>query len=80
MLFRSPGIGYGGSCFPKDVQALVKSGNEAGFSFEILKAVMAVNETQKTVLIPKIANFFRGNLDGKHLASHGTAWHLSKIC
>jgi UDPglucose 6-dehydrogenase len=72
--FLFPGIGYGGSCFPKDVQALVKSGNEAGFSFEILKAVMAVNETQKTVLIPKIANFFRGNLSGKHIAIWGLAF------
>ena len=72
--FLFPGIGYGGSCFPKDVQALVKSGNEAGFSFEILKAVMAVNETQKTVLIPKISNFFRGNLSGKHIAIWGLAF------
>ncbi|MCE2711962.1 MAG: UDP-glucose/GDP-mannose dehydrogenase family protein [Cryomorphaceae bacterium] len=72
--FLFPGIGYGGSCFPKDVQALVKSGNEAGFSFEILKAVMAVNETQKTILIPKIANFFRGNLSGKHIAIWGLAF------
>jgi UDPglucose 6-dehydrogenase len=72
--FLFPGIGYGGSCFPKDVQALVKSGNEAGFSFEILKAVMAVNETQKTVLIPKIANYFRGNLSGKNIALWGLAF------
>jgi UDPglucose 6-dehydrogenase len=72
--FLFPGIGYGGSCFPKDVQALVKSGTEAGFSFEILKAVMAVNETQKKVLIPKIVNFFRGNLAGKHVALWGLAF------
>lgn len=72
--FLFPGIGYGGSCFPKDVQALVKSGNEAGFSFEILKAVMAVNETQKTVLVPKISNYFRGNLSGKHIAIWGLAF------
>jgi len=72
--FLFPGIGYGGSCFPKDVQALVKSGNEAGFSFEILKAVMAVNEIQKTVLIPKISNYFRGSLSGKHIAIWGLAF------
>ncbi|MEY4605000.1 MAG: hypothetical protein RIT43_2292 [Bacteroidota bacterium] len=72
--FLFPGIGYGGSCFPKDVQALVKSGNEVGFSFEILKSVMAVNETQKTVLIPKISNYFRGNLTGKHIAVWGLAF------
>jgi UDPglucose 6-dehydrogenase len=72
--FLFPGIGYGGSCFPKDVQALVKSGNEVGLSFEILKAVMAVNEAQKTILIPKITNFFRGNLSGKQIAIWGLAF------
>jgi UDPglucose 6-dehydrogenase len=72
--FLFPGIGYGGSCFPKDVQALVKSGNENDFSFEILKAVMAVNETQKTVLMPKIKNFFRGDLKGKKIALWGLAF------
>ncbi len=72
--FLFPGIGYGGSCFPKDVQALVKSGNENDFSFEILKAVMAVNEDQKTVLFPKIKNFFRGDLTGKHIAIWGLAF------
>jgi UDPglucose 6-dehydrogenase len=64
--FLFPGIGYGGSCFPKDVQALVKSGNEYNFSFEILKSVMTVNEEQKTVIIPKIKNFFRGDLKGNY--------------
>jgi UDPglucose 6-dehydrogenase len=72
--FLFPGIGYGGSCFPKDVQALVKSGNENDFSFEILKAVMAVNETQKTVLMPKIKNFFRGDIKGKKIALWGLAF------
>lgn len=72
--FLFPGIGYGGSCFPKDVQALVNSGNENGFSFEILKAVMNVNEEQKTVLFPKILNFFRGNLNGKKIALWGLAF------
>ena len=72
--FLFPGIGYGGSCFPKDVQALVKSGNENNFSFEILNAVMAVNESQKTVMMPKIKNFFRGNLKDKKIAVWGLAF------
>ncbi len=72
--FLFPGIGYGGSCFPKDVQALVKSGNEYNFSFEILKSVMTVNEEQKTVIIPKIKNFFRGDLKGKKIALWGLAF------
>lgn len=72
--FLFPGIGYGGSCFPKDVQALVKSGNEHDFSFEILKSVMSVNEQQKTVIIPKIKNFFRGDLNGKKIALWGLAF------
>lgn len=72
--FLFPGIGYGGSCFPKDVQALVKSGADNNFNFEILNAVMAVNETQKTVLMPKIKNFFRGDLKGKKIAVWGLAF------
>ncbi len=72
--FLFPGIGYGGSCFPKDVQALVKSGKEQNFNFEILEAVMKVNEDQKTVLFPKIKNFFRGNLEGKKIAIWGLAF------
>lgn len=72
--FLFPGIGYGGSCFPKDVQALVKSGKENNFSFEILNAVMEVNESQKTVLFPKMKNFFRGSLAGKKIAIWGLAF------
>jgi UDPglucose 6-dehydrogenase len=72
--FLFPGIGYGGSCFPKDVHALVNSGNEHSFSFEILKAVMAVNESQKTILMPKIKNYFRGDLKGKKIAVWGFAF------
>ncbi len=72
--FLFPGIGYGGSCFPKDVQALVKSGTENNFSFEILKAVMEVNEAQKTVLFPRIKNYFKGNLSGKKIAVWGLAF------
>ncbi len=72
--FLFPGIGYGGSCFPKDVHALVNSGDEHSFSFEILKAVMAVNENQKTILMPKIKNYFRGDLKGKKIAVWGLAF------
>ena len=72
--FLFPGIGYGGSCFPKDVQALVKSGKEHNFNFEILEAVMKVNEDQKTVLFPKIKNYFRGDLKGKKIAMWGLAF------
>jgi len=72
--FLFPGIGYGGSCFPKDVQALVKSGKERNFDFQILSAVMKVNEEQKTVLFPKIKNFFRGNLKKRKIAVWGLAF------
>ena len=72
--FLFPGIGYGGSCFPKDVQALVKSGLEQNFKFEILEAVMKVNESQKTILIPKMKNFFRNDLKGKKIAVWGLAF------
>ncbi|MDB4090694.1 UDP-glucose/GDP-mannose dehydrogenase family protein [Crocinitomicaceae bacterium] len=72
--FLFPGIGYGGSCFPKDVQALVKSGLENKFDFEILNAVMKINESQKTVLMPKIINHFKGNLKDKKIAVWGLAF------
>ncbi len=72
--FLFPGIGYGGSCFPKDVQALVKSSNEVAYDFKILNAVMDVNEKQKLHLIPKIKNYFKGDLKGKHFALWGLAF------
>lgn len=72
--FLFPGIGYGGSCFPKDVQALVKSAKEAEYDFQILNAVMDVNERQKLHLMPKISNFFNGDLKGKHFALWGLAF------
>jgi UDPglucose 6-dehydrogenase len=72
--FLFPGIGYGGSCFPKDVQALVKSSTEAGYDFRILDAVMDVNERQKLHLMPKIRKFFGGSLSGKHFALWGLAF------
>lgn len=72
--FLFPGIGYGGSCFPKDVQALVKSAGDVAYDFKILDAVMAVNENQKTYLIPSIKNYFNGSLAGKHFALWGLAF------
>jgi UDPglucose 6-dehydrogenase len=72
--FLFPGIGYGGSCFPKDVQALVKSSGEVGYDFRILDAVMDVNERQKLHLIPKVSRFFNGELAGKHFALWGLAF------
>jgi len=72
--FLFPGIGYGGSCFPKDVKALHKSGNEVDFSFRILDAVVDINEQQKTILFPKVKNYFQGDLSGKKIALWGLAF------
>ena len=72
--FLFPGIGYGGSCFPKDVQALAKSAKEVDYDFKILTSVMEVNEKQKTIIIPKITNYFNNDLKGKHFAVWGLAF------
>lgn len=72
--FLFPGIGYGGSCFPKDVQALVKSANEVKYDFRILNSVMEVNEAQKLHLMPAIESYFKGNLKGKKFALWGLAF------
>jgi UDPglucose 6-dehydrogenase len=72
--FLFPGIGYGGSCFPKDVQALVKSSNEVDYEFRILNAVMEVNENQKLHLIPGIKKYFNDDLKGKRFALWGLAF------
>jgi UDPglucose 6-dehydrogenase len=72
--FLFPGIGYGGSCFPKDVQALIKSSEEVGYNFQILKAVEDVNEAQKLHLIPKILAYFNNEIKGKHFALWGLAF------
>ena len=72
--FLFPGIGYGGSCFPKDVQALAKSANEIGYDFKLLNSVMEVNEIQKKVLFSKVKNYFDGNLAGKKFALWGLAF------
>lgn len=72
--FLFPGIGYGGSCFPKDVQALAKSSHKVDYEFKILEAVMKVNENQKVHLIPKIKKYFKNNLKGKKFALWGLAF------
>lgn len=72
--FLFPGIGYGGSCFPKDVQALVKSSEDVNYDFRILNAVMDVNEKQKLFLLPKIKAYFNDDLKGKHFALWGLAF------
>ena len=72
--FLFPGIGYGGSCFPKDVQALYKSGRENNFEFAILESVMHINEVQKTVLFDPLLDFFKGNLEGVKIALWGLAF------
>jgi UDPglucose 6-dehydrogenase len=72
--FLFPGIGYGGSCFPKDVQALIMSSDEVKYDFEILKAVEKVNANQKLHLVEKIKAHFKGDLKGKHIALWGLAF------
>jgi UDPglucose 6-dehydrogenase len=72
--FLFPGIGYGGSCFPKDVQALIMSSDEVGYNFEILKAVEKVNINQKLHLFQKIRSYYKNDLQGKHFALWGLAF------
>lgn len=72
--FLFPGIGYGGSCFPKDVQALDFTADEYDYNFRILKSVMGVNDDQKLSIIPKIKNHFGGSLKGKTFGVWGLAF------
>ncbi len=72
--FLFPGIGYGGSCFPKDVKALHKSGKDAGYDFKILDSVIEINKKQKLALIPKIKAYFGDNLKGKKIGLWGLAF------
>jgi UDPglucose 6-dehydrogenase len=72
--FLFPGIGYGGSCFPKDVQALIMSSDEVNYAFEILKAVEKVNANQKLHLVEKIKAHYNNNIEGKHFALWGLAF------
>jgi UDPglucose 6-dehydrogenase len=72
--FLFPGIGYGGSCFPKDVQALAKTASEHSYDFKILKSVMKVNGIQKGVLTKKIKKYYKNELAGKTVAIWGLAF------
>lgn len=72
--FLFPGVGYGGSCFPKDVQALAKTAEDNGYDFKILNAVMNVNTIQKHRLTEKIKSYFNGDLNGKTIALWGLAF------
>lgn len=72
--FIYPGCGYGGSCFPKDVQALVRSANEVGYNAKILESVEAVNYRQKEKLFDYISSHFEGNLSGKKVALWGLSF------
>lgn len=75
--FLNAGCGYGGSCFPKDVKALIKTGDELGYSMEVLKAVESVNDRQKEVLFSKIQKHYNNNLKGKRFGMWGLAFKPS---
>lgn len=72
--FLQAGIGYGGSCFPKDVQALAKTADNHGYDFKIIKAVLAANQAQRHFFVEKIMNHYAGDLAGKHFALWGLAF------
>lgn len=72
--FIYPGIGYGGSCFPKDVKALIKTADQHGYKLRVLKAVEAVNDDQKSVLFEKLNKYFNGDLKGKTIAMWGLSF------
>ena len=72
--FIYPGTGYGGSCFPKDVKALIKTSDNYGYSMEVLKAVENVNERQKSILFGKATKYFDGDLSGKTFAMWGLSF------
>ena len=72
--FLYPGCGYGGSCFPKDVKALIKTAEKNGYDMKILKAVECVNENQKQIVYQKLSEFYNGNLQNKNIAIWGLAF------
>jgi UDPglucose 6-dehydrogenase len=72
--FLYPGVGYGGSCFPKDVKALIKTAEDHGYSMRVLKSVEEVNDDQKAVLFNKVYRYFNGNLNGKTIAIWGLSF------
>jgi UDPglucose 6-dehydrogenase len=72
--FLFPGVGYGGSCFPKDVKAIIKFSSDRKYDFKILRAVESVNDLQKRQLVKKIDTFYKGSLKGKTIAIWGLAF------
>lgn len=72
--FLYAGCGYGGSCFPKDIKALIKTGRQNGYVMRVLEAVEEVNEVQKTILFQKLYDYFQGDLKGKRIAVWGLAF------
>lgn len=72
--FLFPGIGYGGSCFPKDVKALLNSGRHEGYEFQLLDATENINKNQKVILVPEMEQYFGGSLQGKKIAVWGLAF------
>lgn len=72
--FLYPGCGYGGSCFPKDVKALMKTATKSGYKMRVLNAVEEVNEIQKNILFEKFKKYFNGNISGKKVAIWGLAF------
>lgn len=72
--FLYPGCGYGGSCFPKDVKALIKTADHHGYEMKVLKAVEAVNEHQKSILYRKLKDYYKGTLAGKQIAIWGLSF------
>ena len=72
--FLYPGCGYGGSCFPKDVKALIRTAEQNGYEMKVLKAVESVNEQQKTVLFNKLSRYYKGDLSGKTVALWGLSF------
>ncbi|MFI3277319.1 MAG: UDP-glucose/GDP-mannose dehydrogenase family protein [Rikenellaceae bacterium] len=72
--FLYPGCGYGGSCFPKDIKALIKTAEKVGYDMQVLRAVEEVNDAQKSVLFNKLSNYFGGDLKGKTISIWGLAF------
>ncbi len=72
--FLFPGVGYGGSCFPKDVQALARSAKESSYDFKILESVMDVNDSQRIRLVEKMRKYYNGNVKGKKIGIWGLAF------
>ena len=74
LAFLFPGVGYGGSCFPKDVKAILKTGEEYGHKLSVIEAVEKVNKQQRKIMVDRILNFYNGNIDGKTFAIWGLSF------